>query len=180
MLRMKYIGQTTEYNIDFKRISDSVVQILGDIPIETNGFQLSREEKEDWPKMDYTNYRTVYREVENGVQFSCDGSIYVPPTPKVTFNTNGGGSLEGTVVQEVWNYEDLIIPTPVANENYEFSYWTPEIPESGEIEGNKSYTAIFVSTLPEPEPEDSTTLEERVTVVEEDIAKINAALGGVE
>jgi hypothetical protein len=179
MLRMKYIGQTTEYNIDFKRISDSVVQILGDIPIETNGFQLSREEKEDWSKMDYTNYRTVYREVENGVQFSCDGSIFIPPTPTVSFNTNGGGTLDGEVKQEVWKYEDLVIPTPIANENYEFSYWSPEIPENGKIESNKTFTAIFTSTLPpEPEPEPSSDLESRVLTLEEDIKKINSALGG--
>ena len=171
MLRMKYIGQTTEYNIDFKRISDSVVQILGDIPIETNGFQLSREEKEDWSKMDYTNYRTVYREVENGVQFSCDGSIFIPPTPTVSFNTNGGGTLDGETKQEVWKYEDIVIPTPIANENYEFSYWSPEIPASGEIETlHKNFTAMFTSTLPEPEPEP--TVEDRLSAVEEQSATL--------
>lgn len=179
MLKMKYVGLKTEYDISFSRISDSIVQILGDFPIKTKGFQLSREDKEDWEKMDYTEYTTVYRELDNGVQFSCDGSEYVPPTPKVTFASNGGGVLEGNTVQEVWNYEELEIPTPVANENYEFTGWVPEIPESGEVETlNKTFTAVFVSTLPPPEPEP--TLEERVVVVEEDIKKINEALGGAE
>ena len=84
--------------------------------------------------------------------------------------------MEGETVQEVHNYEELVIPTPVANENYEFTKWEPEIPESGELDGSKSFTAVFTSTLPEPEPEP--TLEERVVSCEEDIAKINEALGG--
>ena len=30
---------------------------------------------------DYSAYTTVYREIEGGVQFSNDGSVYVPPAP---------------------------------------------------------------------------------------------------
>ena len=79
-------------------------------------------------------------------------------------------------MQEVYNYEELVIPTPVASENYEFTSWSPEIPESGEIEGNKSFTAIFTSKLPEPDPEP--TVEERISVLENDVQQINEALGG--
>lgn len=179
MLRMKYLGQTTEYDISFNRVSDTIVQIVGDVPIETNGFQLSREGKDDWDKMDYSDYRTVYREIENGAQFSCDGSIYIPPTPKVVFNSNGGGTLDGATTQEAWKYEELSIPEPIANENYEFTGWVPEIPSNGDIVGNKTFTAIFVCTVPEPEPEPTPSLEERIQVVESDIEKINEALGGV-
>jgi len=72
----------------------------------------------------------------------------------------------------------LIIPEPIANENYVFTEWMPEIPESGAIDGNKSFNAIFTSTLPEPEPEAS--IEDRVSSLEEDVQKLNNALGGAE
>ena len=110
--------------------------------------------------------------------FSNDGSVYVEPLKVVTFNAGFGGTLDGTTRQEVYNYEDLIIPTPIADTDYEFTAWNPEIPLSGEIDGNKNFTAVFASTLPEPEVEPEPTLEERITVVESDIQKINEALGG--
>ena len=174
MLNLTYVGESTVHKIEFNRNSEHVVSIKGTLPAQTNGFILSREEKrDDW---EYKDYTTIYRELEGEIQFSNGGSVYVEPTPKVSFHTNGGGILKGETVQEVKNYEELVIPTPVANENYEFTGWSPEIPESGKIDENKSYTAIFVSTLPPPEPEP--TLEERVTTLESDVKSINDVLGG--
>ena len=127
---------------------------------------------------DYSEYTTVYREIDGGVIFSNDGSEYAEPIPVVNFYTNGGGVLDGAVMQEVSTYEDLIAPTPIPNENYEFSGWNPEIPLSGEITENISFNAIFTSTLPQPDPEP--TLEERVTVLEKDVQSINdTIIGGV-
>ena len=174
MLDFTYVGESTIHKIEFKRLSEHVVSIKGNLKAKIKGFTLSREEKKDtW---DYTEYTTIYRELDGEIQFSNDGSIWVKPLPKINFYTSGGGTLEGETLQEVYTYEELVIPTPIAEENYEFTGWEPEIPISGEIDGDKSYVAVFVSTLPPPEPEP--TLEERVVVCEEDIAKINAALGG--
>lgn len=174
MLNLTYVGESTIHKIEFNRNSEHVVSIKGTLPAQTNGFILSREGKrDDW---DYKDYTTIYRELEGEIQFSNDESVYVEPIPKVNFYTSGGGTLEGETVQEVKNYEDLDIPTPVASENYEFTGWSPEIPESGKIDGNKSYTAIFVSTLPLPEPEP--TLEERVATLESDVKSISDVLGG--
>lgn len=170
--------------MSFSIISSNIVQILGEFPIKTDGFTLTRIGNPEAFTGDYSEYTTVYKEIEGGVLFSNDGSEYVEPIPIVFFYTNGGGVLDGAVMQEANNYEDLIIPTPTANENYEFSYWSPEIPESGKIETlHKSYTAIFTSTLPEPEPEP--TFEERlsnaengITELQSDVRAINTALGG--
>ena len=81
MLIMKYLGLKTEYEVNFGRISENIVQLLGNFPAKEKGFTLSRKEKEDaW---DYSNYSTVYREIDGGVQFSNDGSVYVaPPEPE--------------------------------------------------------------------------------------------------
>lgn len=81
MLEMKYIGHEPKYKVGFNKILPHVIQILGDFPIREEGFTLSREGKED--NWDYSSYTTVYREVEGGVQFSDDGSVYiVPPEPE--------------------------------------------------------------------------------------------------
>ena len=91
-------------------------------------------------------YETIYRTYEDNplmIELSNNCSVWVKPLPKVNFYTNGGGTLEGETVQEVYNYEDLIIPIPTANENYQFVKWNTEIPTNGEIDSNKSFTAIF-------------------------------------
>lgn len=81
MLKFNYIGSDTEYDVFFNRISPNVLQIKGDIPFENKGFTVSRVGKKDpWHYPDYT---TLYREIEGGLQFSNDGSVYVaPPEPE--------------------------------------------------------------------------------------------------
>lgn len=155
------------------------------VVVNTSGFRcyLDKACEYDISGDSYVGFTTIYRDDEetakyNGYQLSNDGSVYIEPIPKVSFYTNGGGTLEGETIQEVKNYEDLAVPTPVANENYEFTQWSPEIPESGEIDGNKSFTAIFTSTLPVPEPEITPTLEERVATLESDVKSISDVLGG--
>lgn len=77
MLNMKYINGKKTYAVSFKRITDTVVELSGDFPVKISGFTLSRPEKEDgW---NYSGYKTIYREVEGGVQFSDDGSVYAEP-----------------------------------------------------------------------------------------------------
>lgn len=81
MLIMKYEGLKTEYTVAFSRISDHVIQLMGDFPAKAKGFILSREGKED--NWDYSGFNTIYREIDGGVQFSDDGSVYVaPPEPE--------------------------------------------------------------------------------------------------
>lgn len=80
MLNMNYINSTTKYAVNFKTITSNIVEIKGDFPIQTNGIQISRDKMPDdiW---DYSDYTTVYREIDGGVQFSNDGSVYVEPEP---------------------------------------------------------------------------------------------------
>ena len=77
MLNFNYIGLEDIYNVEFSRISPNVVQVLGDLPFSDAGFTLSRPEKND-PR-DYPEYTTLYREIEGGLQFSNNGSVYVEP-----------------------------------------------------------------------------------------------------
>lgn len=82
MLNLQYVGDTTKFPVNFRKISEHVVQVTGIIPIKLSGFTLSRLVEDDW-KPDYSKYNTVYREINGGVQFSDDGSVYVaPPEPE--------------------------------------------------------------------------------------------------
>lgn len=143
MLKMRYIGLKTEYDAGFKKISDHIVQLLGNFPVKEKGFQLSRAGMEDWDKMDYTGFTTIYRVIEGGVQFSDDGSVYVPPKLITTFVAGSGGTIEGTLEQEVSDYSELVIPVPAPDENYAFVKWDPEIPDSGEVTTSRTFTALF-------------------------------------
>ena len=175
---MQYLNDTKNYPVSFAIISSNIVQIMGDFPSKTNGFILTRIGNPDAFKGDYSEYKTINREIEGGVLFSNDGSEYVEPIPIVDFYTNGGGLLDGAISQEAKTYEELMVPTLIADENFEFSHWSPEIPTSGEIETlHKAFTAIFKSTLPELEPEP--TVEERLCAVEEQSATLTLTVDSI-
>ena len=154
------------------------------VPVNTNGFKcyMDKEMQYDLSGDSYVDFKTVYRNDEetekyNGYQLSNDGSIWVKPYATVNFKPSFGGYLDGLTTQEVYKYEDLNIPEPIADTDYEFSHWNPEIPNSGDVEGNKTFTAIFVSTLPEPDPEP--TIEERVAAVEEQSVMLSMTVDAI-
>ena len=73
------IVEIEKYPVEFRKISENIIELNGDFPIQTDGFMLSRENMDD--KWDYSGFTTVYREIDGGCQFSNDGSVYVEPTP---------------------------------------------------------------------------------------------------
>ena len=76
-MQLQYQNDNSTYDVDFKRVSKNIVQITGDFPVKNTGFTLSRVGRNDgW---DYSTFTTVYREIEGGVQFSDDGSVYIEP-----------------------------------------------------------------------------------------------------
>lgn len=79
MLNLTYLGSKATYEVNFSRVSPHIVQILGELPFKDKGFTLSREGKKD--SWNYTDYTTLYRNIEGGMQFSDDGSVYVEPQP---------------------------------------------------------------------------------------------------
>lgn len=82
MLHLIYVGEKEKkYAVDFTQVSEHVIQITGDFPVKGNGFTLSRIDCED--EWDYTGFRTIYRNIEGGAQFSDNGRVYVaPPEPE--------------------------------------------------------------------------------------------------
>lgn len=79
MLELKYLNLKASYEVEFFQISENVIELHGDFPVKPLGFTLSRPNQNDgW---DYSDFTTIYRTLENGVQFSNDESIYVEPEP---------------------------------------------------------------------------------------------------
>ncbi len=69
------------YNVEFHRMSENTILLIGDIPVSTNGFVTYRLNGKQLG--DFSDYTTIYRQHENGIEFSNDGSIYVEPMPYV-------------------------------------------------------------------------------------------------
>lgn len=110
----------------------------------SNGFELLNENN-GRVQGHYETYNTIYRTYndELRIDLSCDGSIYTIPIPSVTFLSGFGGSIDGETKQNVADYTNLMIPIPIPDKNYIFSKWVPEIKESGTIEKDLCFQAIF-------------------------------------
>ena len=81
MLSLNYVGEYDSYAVEFDR-NEHVVTLKGNFPIKTTGFYLSLPG--DINDINYTAFKTVYRVIAGGVQFSDDGSVWVEPTSDVT------------------------------------------------------------------------------------------------
>lgn len=100
MIILKYKKLQTMYEVEFSRISDNVVQVLGSIPEKLVGFELFRP---DCITLlgDYAAYKTIYRKVEGGLQFSDDGSVYPEiPEPEKTLIQRVAELEEGQKIQD--------------------------------------------------------------------------------
>ena len=142
------------FQMHVKAIGDNMVQLYPPIPNVdvTAGFEMLTKEVDGKVYGDYLKYRTVYKKEEDGsIILSNDGSVWVEPVIVVKFATNGNGELVGETEQTVKTYEELIVPTVLPNENYEFVGWNPEIPKTGKVENNMTFTAQmeYVPTLEE-------------------------------
>ena len=160
MAYLKFLHSNNILKCKVKPNTENVITLLFDknIVVDTNGFHLYLDEKceHDIGGNSYENYRTIYRNDEetakyNGYQLSNDGSVYEKPIPTVTFVAGNGGVIGGDTSQSVKDYSEAVVPTPIADKNYVFDKWSPEIPSSGEVTNDETYTAVFtyVPTLEE-------------------------------
>lgn len=147
-----YIDQVNPNVLSIEFTSESVPSI----DVITSGFVTFNEFNIDYVQGDYSEYITLYRTYDDNsklFELSNDGSVYTPVVqiPVVNFIAGVGGTISGDTTQSVSKYEDLVIPTLVPDENYEFEKWTPEIPNSGEIKEDITFIANFkyIPTLSE-------------------------------
>ena len=113
---IKFLDAITPTECAGKQIAPNIVELkfADEIIVDTSGFNayLDKECEYDIGGNSYVGFTTMYRNDEttvarNGYQLSNDGSVYTPPIPVVTFNTNGGGTLDGITEQQLTKYEQL-------------------------------------------------------------------------
>lgn len=88
MLTLKYTHEASPYQVTFKKINSTTVQLNGEFPIQATGFYLY---KDHLLLGDYTAYKTIYRTLDNGVQFSCGeaaASALPPASPPDAANNH--------------------------------------------------------------------------------------------
>lgn len=152
----KYTVSLSVYNIDKTKRRTKIIfaseKEANSVSI-SNGF-VEINEHNDSEQANFRDLKYLYRKYDDNVTYiltNDENDIYVEPKPIVTFSAGNGGTLDGEAVQTVEKYEDLVIPTPNAYENYQFVAWNPEIPTSGDVEKNITFVAEFeyVPTLEE-------------------------------
>lgn len=118
------------YLVEFNQSSDHIVMLSSteSIPEDTSGFYLSRIGMGD--RWNYSDYTTVYRKLSNTqIQFSNDGSQYVPPVRDVIVQAifNDGDNVYGfrpdeVDVQMYKNGKKTAIAALKASKNYKATY----------------------------------------------------------
>lgn len=78
MIKVKFIGATAMNNVSFARVNNHVVELGGIADAPTTGFTTWRMDGVT-QLGDFSDYTTVYRTLDNAVQLSDDGSVYVEP-----------------------------------------------------------------------------------------------------
>ena len=148
MSYIKFLNSEEHLKGKVKIIDDHTVEVSG-CNQNLSGFQLFTDS--GFMFGDYSKYKYNYEEPNLGdkvYRYTNDNHKWKKPIYTTTFNTNDGGSLNGETSQTVEYYEDLIIPTVTASENYVFDGWSPTIPSSGYVDSNKTFTAMFTYVEP--------------------------------
>lgn len=149
-----------EFTVDAKAYypKRSCVTIIGAPAIE-GGFTL--ENDKGWKLNNYNDFKTIYKKYSDvEVAYSSDGSTFesdeeIAKIKTVTFNDGQCGYFRENYRQEAKDFSEIVVPTVYCNENYHFTGWDKEIPESGIIEKNCTFTAQYeyiAPVIPEPEP----------------------------
>lgn len=151
MSYIKFLDSDQHLNDFVKTIDEHTVEVIG-CNKNLSGFQLFTDA--DFMFGDYSKYKYDYEQPNLSDKvyiYTNDNHKWEKTIYTVTFVASNGGSLSGSTSQTVENYEDLDIPIATPSENYTFDGWSPEIPTSGEIDSNKTFTAMFtyVETLEE-------------------------------
>lgn len=78
MIKIKFNSATAMTNVSFVRVNNHVVELGGITDAPTTGFSTWRMDGET-QLGDFSGYTTIYRTLDNAVQLSDDGSVYVEP-----------------------------------------------------------------------------------------------------
>lgn len=158
MSYIKFLNDNTHFQGVIKVVDEHTIEVQG-CPRHLTGFELYTDA--DYMFGDYSDFKYDYEEPELGknvCRYTDDNHKWVKPKKKITFNGGSGATLVGKTAQEVYDYSEIVIPTITANENYTIQGWDKEIPTSGEVEEDETYTVVSTYIAP---PEDIAVVRER-------------------
>lgn len=78
---LQFKSSEKNYNIVDISKTEHVVTLIGNIPENTSGFEIFNSNGKIG---DYSDYKTVYRKLDNGIQYSNDGSVWAEPTSDIS------------------------------------------------------------------------------------------------
>lgn len=155
------------YRVEFAQSSEHTVKLTSPqtLPEDTSGFFLSREGMGD--RWNYSSFKTIYRKYsKNEIEFSNDGSVYVPPVHDVIVQAifNDGNDVYGfrpdeVAVQMYKNGKKTAIATLKASKKYKATYkdrpvedvFTIDPPELPHYDMSISGTTVTYSiVIPQP------------------------------
>ena len=84
MVKIKFNDLQELINVEFRRDENDYLSLYGEVPQDTSGFIAYNGDGDLLG--DYSDYTTVYRVLENGIEFSNDGSQWVEPTNEIEIN----------------------------------------------------------------------------------------------
>lgn len=100
MIKIKFNEIEKPINVSFS-MQNNIITLTGNVPKNTSGFVAYTVN--DIVLGDYSEYTTIYRVLPDAVQFSNDGSVWVPPKKDVliTVGWNDGDNIKGIRPAEV-------------------------------------------------------------------------------
>ena len=176
MLELRFMDSPQRYEVEFASVSDNVVSIKGNIPMDTSGFLLSRIGQNDaW---DYTEFTTINKVVDDVIFFSNDGSVFEQTTnvsviwndendkekyrpSSVSLQLVKNGESEELIINESDDWKKIIVDKVYPAT---YSVNANDIPEYT-VSVNGTTITYTHEVTPEPQPEEP-TVEERLTDVE--------------
>lgn len=182
MPKIKFGKSNLEYNVSLKSNANRIVCTFENesdaknAPISEGFVEIN--EHNGVTQGNYEQYKYIYKKESDGVTVvltTDENDVFVEVKPSVTFSASVGGTLDGETVQTVDTYEELVIPTPVANENYEFVEWSPSIPTEGAITKSVSFIAMF-EYVPTEEEIAEQKRQQKISDLNEQISSLKAEL----
>ena len=100
MIKIKFNEIEKPINVSFS-IQNNIITLTGNVPQNTSGFVAYTVN--DIVLGDYSEYTTIYRVLPDAVQFSNDGSVWVPPKKNVLIaaSWDDGNDVKGIRPAEV-------------------------------------------------------------------------------
>ena len=80
MILIKFINSPAKLSTTFSRTSEHIITLSGIIEPNTSGFTTWRLDGVT-QLGDFSGYTTLYRQLDDGIQLSDDGSVWVAPEP---------------------------------------------------------------------------------------------------